>query len=201
MAFSFLKRYDFYQQLIAQSEKTQEGLLALSDFVCDPTSEKQKDVSRIEEEADEIRRILIEELNKTFVTPIDREDIFSLSRSIDDVMDYAETTVEEMTILKIEPDNFIKEMVGVLYGASKDIVYAVKNIKDHPASCTEHIIKARKAEKKIEHLYREALAALFSTNDVIKILKTREIYRHLSNAADRVVDAADVIGDIIVKNT
>jgi hypothetical protein len=116
-------------------------------------------------------------------------------------MDYAETTVEEMTILNIEPDDYIKKMVEVLYDATKDIVYAVKNIKDHPASCSEHIIKARKGEKKIEHLYRQALAALFDTNDVIKILKTREIYRHLSNAADRVVDAADIIGDIIVKNT
>ena len=63
MAFSFLKRYDFYKQLISQSEKTQEGLLALSAFVCDPTEEKQKDVSRIEEEADELRRILTEEKN------------------------------------------------------------------------------------------------------------------------------------------
>lgn len=201
MAFPFLKKYDFYRQLTEQAEKTQEGLSALSDFVCDPTSEKQKNVSKIEEEADELRRILIEELNKTFVTPIDREDIFTLSRSIDDVMDYAETTVEEMTILKIEPDNFVRQMVETLYGATKDVVYAVKNIKDHPASCSEHIIRARKSEKKIEHLYREALADLFSSNDVIKILKTREIYRHLSNAADRVVEAANIIGDILVKNT
>jgi predicted phosphate transport protein (TIGR00153 family) len=201
MAFSFLKKYDFYKQLVDQAEKTQQGLLALTTFSCDPTPENQKAVSKIEEEADELRRILIEELNRTFVTPIDREDIFSLSRSIDDVMDYAETTVEEMTILKIEPNDFVRKMVEILYNATKDIVYAVKNIKDHPASCSEHIIKARKGEKKMENLYRQALADLFNTNDVIKILKTREIYRHLSNAADRVVDAADIIGDIIVKNT
>lgn len=201
MNFSFFKKCDFYKLLREQADKTEEGLQALLEFVEAPTIEKGKKVDKLEEEADEIRRILIDDLNRTFVTPIDREDIFSLSRAVDDVIDYAKATVEEMTILKIDPDKHIQQMVAVLQEAAKSVAYAIKNMKDHPGSCTEYIIKARKSENKIEHLYREALADIFSSNDVIKILKTREVYRHLSNAADRVVDAANTIGDILVKNT
>jgi len=200
MGFNFFKKTDFYKLLSDQATKTQEGLGSLVEFINNPTQDNGNKVSQIEEEADEIRRILIDDLNRTFVTPIDREDIFSLSRSVDDVIDYAETTVEEMLVLDIKPDAHIKQIVEVLFDASKSVAMAVKNIKEHPGVCIEHVIKARKSEHKIERLYRQALAELFNTNDVIKILKTREVYRHLSNAADRVVSAANVISDILVKN-
>jgi len=200
MAFHFFKKTDFYKLMSDQANKTQEGLGALLEFIKNPSQENGNRVSQLEEEADEIRRILIDELNRTFVTPIDREDIFSLSRSVDDVLDYAETTVEEMLVLDIKPDAHIKEIVEILFDSSKSVALAVKNIKEHPGVCIEHIIKARKSEHKIERLYRLALAELFKTNDVIKILKSREVYRHLSNAADRVVAAANVISDVLVKN-
>lgn len=200
MNFSFFKKCDFYKMMSDQANKTQEGLEALVDFINNPTQENGQKVNKIEEEADEARRILVDDLNRTFVTPIDREDIFSLSRSVDDVIDYAKTTVEEMMVLDIKPDEYIKQMVGELCQASKDVAYAVKNIKEHPGVCIEHIIKAKKAENKIERIYRGALVDLFKSSDVVKILKTREVYRHLSNAADRVVSAADIISDILVKN-
>jgi predicted phosphate transport protein (TIGR00153 family) len=201
MKFSFFKKIDFYKLIFEQADKTQEGMEALVNFMNDPVAKNGERVSKLEEEADEIRRILIDELNKAFVTPIDREDIFSLSRSVDDVIDYAETTVEEMLILDIKPDVYIKQMVDILYEASRNVAQAVKNIKYHHNVCVEHIIKAKKSENKIERLYRQALADLFKTNDIINILKTREVYRHLSNAADRVAFAANIISDILVKNT
>lgn len=198
--FNLFKKIDFYKLLSDQAVKTQEGVAALVEFINNPTKENGVKVSQLEEEADEIRRILIDDLNRTFVTPIDREDIFSLSRTVDDVIDYAETTVEEMLILDIKTDVYIKQIVDILFDASKSVALAVKNIKEHPGVCIEHVIKAKKSEHKIERLYRQALAELFNTNDVIKILKTREVYRHLSNAADRVASAANVISDILVKN-
>ena len=75
-------------------------------------------VVQAEKDADEVRRILIDDLNRTFVTPIDREDIFALSRAIDDVMDYAYTTVEEMQILDVEPNDFLRRMVSLLQDAA-----------------------------------------------------------------------------------
>jgi hypothetical protein len=198
---SFLKKCDFFEMLYSQALKTEEGLAALSEFMENPTKENGNRVDALEEEADEIRRVLIDNLNRTFVTPIDREDIFSLSHAIDDVIDYAKSTVEEIILFEAEPDANMKEMVNVLHEATKDVAYGVKHMKANPGACVEHNIRAKKAENKIERLYRKGLAELFQTKDVIKILKSREVYRHLSNAADRIVTAASIIGDILVKYT
>lgn len=197
----FKKQTDFYKMLYDQAIKTQEGVNGLLEYVKNPTRENGEHVDILENEADEIRRILIDELNKTFVTPIDREDIFSLSQAVDDVIDYAKSTVEEMNLFEITPDSYMKQMIEVLLEATKDVVYGVKHIKDNPGACVEHIIRAKKAENKIERLYRQGLVELFKTNDVMKTLKNREVYRHLSNAADRVVLAANIISDILVKNS
>ena len=198
---SFFKKCDFFEMLCGQAVKTEEGMAALSEFMKNPTKENGAKVNALEEEADEIRRVLIDELNRTFVTPIDREDIFSLSQAVDDVIDYAKSTVEEITLFEAEPDDNMKQMADVLYEAAKDVAYGVRHMKANPGACTEHIIRAKKAENKVERLYRKGLAELFQTKDVIKILKCREVYRHLSNAADRVVLAANIIGDILVKYT
>ncbi|MCJ7706181.1 MAG: DUF47 family protein, partial [Anaerolineales bacterium] len=79
----------FIELLIKQSEFTEEGMKALLQFVKDSDQALAQRVSEIETQADEVRRILIDELNRTFVTPIDREDIFALSMTVDDILDYA----------------------------------------------------------------------------------------------------------------
>ncbi len=195
----FPERKDFIKMLETQTEKVEEGLHKLVLFMDNPTEENAEIVNRAEEEADELRRILIDELNRSFVTPIDREDIFALSRDVDDIVDYAKSTVEEMLLFGIKPDEYIRKMVESLHSASHEINLAMKCLKNHPGVCQDHIVKAKKTENFVEHRYREGLAELFKSGDVIEILKKREIYRHLSNAADRVADAADVLGDILVK--
>lgn len=182
-----------------QTAKVEEGLTVLQEFMEQPTVAGAQKVYRIEEEADDLRRIVIDELNRTFITSMDREDIFTVSRVVDDVMDYGRSTAEEMLLFEIEPDVNMKKMVEMLHAAANDIHIAVHNIQKHPGVAAEHLIRARKEENAIERRYREGLVELFKTSDVIKILKTREVYRHLSNAADRVVEAANIIGDILVK--
>ena len=91
-------------------------------------------------------------------------------------------------------------MVGVLSSASKDLAFSVRNLQKNLDVCAANLVRAKKSENEVEHLYREGLVELFKTKDVIRIMKTREVYRHLSNAADRVGEAADIIGDILVKN-
>ncbi|HVE14631.1 MAG TPA: DUF47 family protein [Elusimicrobiota bacterium] len=199
MLFFRRRKFDFYLLLSQQADKTLEGLQALEAFVRAPSSERGTAVQDLEKQADELRRVLIDALNQSLVTPIDREDIFGLSRAIDDMIDYAKSTVEEIMLFEVEPDEFLLRMAKALNEAGADIVSAVKALKDHPRVCEEHIIRAKKTENLVEHIYREALARLFKTTDVIRILKTRELYRHLSNAADRGDEAADIIGDILVK--
>jgi len=194
------EKYDFYHLLLQQAEKTLEGLSALDEFMEEPSPARGMRVSELEKQADDLRRIVINAINESLVTPIDREDIFGLSRAIDDMIDYAKSTVEEMVLFEVETNDHLKKMAKSLYEAGQDIVKAVSHLKCKPRVAEEHLIRAKKSENFVEHLYRQALADLFKKNDVISILKTRELYRHLSNAADRGDEAADIIGDILVKS-
>ncbi len=185
--------------LVNQAAKSEEGIAALGKFLDDPSEANARAVKHFEEEADELRRILMDDLNRTFVTAIDREDIYVLSETIDDVIDYAATTTEEMLIFDIKGDSYIKEMVNFLHAAAKDIRLAVKSLPRYPGVCSEHLVRIRRSENAIENLYRRGLMELFKSSDFINILKTREVYRHLSNAADRTVEAANILGSILVK--
>ena len=191
----------FYDLLYRQSLKTLEGLEALWTFAENGTKENADLVRNVEREADDLRRILIEELDKTFVTPLDREDIYSLSRAIDDVVDYANSTVDEMEIYGVKGDPHIKEMVNILRKAARELNDAVKILKDYPKIASEHAIKAKAYENSMEKAYHLALADLFKGSDTVYMLKMREIYRHLSNAADRGDEAANIISSIVMKHT
>ncbi len=193
----------FLELLVQQAEFAVQGMEMLRKFMRNPDPEIADRVSKIEKEADEVRRILIDELNRTFITPFDREDIFALSLTVDDVLDYATTTLEEMTILGVEPNPFLERMASLLYDAAVEIQRGIQRLQDHPNVANDHAVRAKALENRIENVYREALADLFrvpqSLEEVVEILKLREIYRHLSNAADRGDQAANVIGDIVVK--
>ncbi len=201
MALFQKKKCDFCGMLHSQTQKVVEGLDALYSWAEKADERERERVKEIEREADELRRILIEELNQTFVTPFDREDIFSLSRAIDDVMDYADRTVDEMEIYEVRPNNHIIEMIGILRKAAHELSDSIRLIQKYPNIALEHATKAKACENEMENAYHRALAELFKGTDTVYMLKMREIYRHLSNAADRGDEAANLIGDIVVKMT
>jgi len=195
----------FIQLLIQQSDCTVQGMEALLKYIENPSEQRAKEVTRLEKEADEVRRILIDELNRTFITPIDREDIHALSRAIDDIIDYAYTTVDEMDILEVETNDFLRRMASLLRDAAREIHLGVRRLSDHPGVAEDHAVRAKALENRIEYVYREALAELFhrpqDVEHIVEMLKLRETYRHLSNAADRGDEAANVLSDIVVKMT
>ena len=202
----FKKKQNVFLKLIHdQASLTLDGLEALKSFMISGDPAASALLSSKEKDADEARRILIDELNKTFITPFDREDIFLLSRTIDDVLDYAYSTSSEMEILKVEPTNYMQQMASILRDAAYELLMAVDRLADHPGVANDHAQRAKSLENRVEEVYRAALADLFSGAEdiqhVIKMLKSREVYRHLSNAADRGDEAANVIADIIVKIT
>jgi predicted phosphate transport protein (TIGR00153 family) len=200
----FKKRQNIFIKLIHdQASLTLAGLDALKAYMEGQDGAAAKELIVKEKEADEVRRILIYELNKTFITPFDREDIFALSRTIDDVLDYAYSTLNEMEILKVKPTPFMQRIASLLRDAAFELLQAVARLEDHPGVANEHAQRAKALENRVEDVYREALADLFSGAEdikhVVKMLKLREVYRHLSNAADRGDEAANVIADIVVK--
>lgn len=195
----------FLTLLVQQAGKTVEGLNALEAYMKKRSEKQAVRVKQIEQEGDEIRRILIDDLNRTFVTPLDREDIFALSRAIDDIMDYAFTTVEEMELLKVEPNDALRRLVALLREAAAEIHMAMQRLKENPSVASEHASRAKALENRVERVYREALVELFSgpheVRYIMDVLKLRELYRHLSNCADRGDEAANIIHDIVVKMT
>jgi hypothetical protein len=208
MVFRFLKslrgpkkRSVFYDILEQQADKALEGLEALTRFAEEGTREHATAVTNIEREADDLRRLLVLELDKTFVTPLDREDIYELSRALDDVVDYADTTVQEMQLFEIRANKNVVEMVHILRQAAHELRDAVKHLDTQPKIASAHASQAKSYENSMEVAYHHALADLFTEKDIIYILKMREIYRHLSNGADRGDEAANIMLSIVMKHS
>ena len=116
-------------------------------------------------------------------------------------MDYADRTVDEMEIYEVTPNSHIIEMIGILRKAAHELSDSIRLIQKYPNIALEHATKAKACENEMESAYHRALAELFRGTDTVYMLKMREIYRHLSNAADRGDEAANLIGDIVVKMT
>ncbi len=195
----------FLHLLIEQAAHARQGLEALHAYLREPNDSRAAQIHGQEKDADEVRRVLIDELNRNFITPMDREDIFALSRAIDDVLDYANSTVSELEILKVTPTAYMQNIASLLRDAAYELFMAVNSLEAHPAVANDHAQRAKALENRVENIYREALADLFKGAEdikhVIKMMKQREVYRHLSNAADRGDEAANVIADIVVKIT
>lgn len=193
----------FIIRLVEQSALVVEGTAALQEYMKKPSKKNAAQVRSIEKQADEVRRILIDELNRTFVTPIDREDLFGLSRAIDDVLDHAYTTTSEMDILAVSPNNYLQTMVEMLHNSAEEIHLAMERLEHHPNVADSHAVRAKAIENRMETLYAEAIAELFkkpsNLQDVVNMMKLREIYRHMLYAVQAAEDAANIISDIIVK--
>ncbi len=194
----------FLIMLVEQTGMTVSGLDLLTHYLKKRSSNVAKQINETEKQAEEKRQIMIEELMNTFVTPFDREDIFALSRDFDDILHYTSTTVDEMEILDVNPTPQMQKMAELLCEAARELELAVLRLQDkHHTVATEHANRARKLENQVENTYREAVADLFKgvkdIKHVMNVLKVREIYRHLSNAADREDQAANLISDIIMK--
>ena len=199
------RRNIFLQRIQEQTNLTLEGVDLLLAYMNNPDTKIADQLTAKEKEADEARRLLIDELNRTFITPFDREDIFALSRAIDDILDYAYSTMTEIVIFKVKPTEYMVQICTLLKESTFEMLKAVECLQDHPGVTAEHANRAKKVENKIENVYREALANMFKDTEdlkgVVKAMKMREVYRHLSNAADRSDEAANVLADIVVKSS
>jgi uncharacterized protein Yka (UPF0111/DUF47 family) len=191
------RQVDFFELLLAQTEKTRDGCRALIMFLEEQGSAEE--LARIEQEADDIRRVLIDELNQTFITPIDREDIFALSRAVDDVLDHAHNTVLEMEVFEVDSNEFLCRMSELLEKGAEQLLSAMRHLKKNPNVAVEYAVRAKRIENQMNDLFLAALKQLFAGHDPRSMFRHREIYRHFNRSADRVDDAANIITNIVVK--
>ena len=193
----------FVAMLIAQADKTIEGVRFLEANVEAVDERAVTALRRLAEEASELRRVLIDELHKTFITPLDREDIFNLSHCYDDMVTYALTTLEEMSILKVDADDHIRYMVRLVREEAEELQAAIMRLGQNPRVAGDHAREVRAKERKVEREYRTAIKELFAgaTDPAAlpALFYRREVYRHISNMSDRADSAANVFGMVVMK--
>jgi uncharacterized protein Yka (UPF0111/DUF47 family) len=200
------KEDKFIQLLIQQCETTVEGVKLLEICLNQRPDETALEKMKAKEyEADEIRRILIDELHNTFITPLDREDIFNLSLHVDEMIDYALTTLEEMVLLKVDTDDHLRTMVSLVRQEAEELAMAMHRLSANPRVAGDHARRAKKLENEVDHLYRVAVADLFTKpkdfKELMAMLRRREVYRHVSNMSDRADATANVFGMVVMKLT
>ena len=188
--------------LAKKSVETSEALLVLLDDL--GNTEKMEKVRRLETEGDVLTRDIFSELNKTFITPLDREDMQRIASKIDDVIDFVDGIAARLYSYKIEtPPPFSKMMIEELVKATKEVEYMTSKLRKikNPQDMIDHCRNTSDIEHKVDDLYREAIRDLFESNDAIYIIKLKDIYESIETASDRCVDVADVIEDIVLKYT
>lgn len=182
-------------------ETSEELVVSLSDLT---NKELPKKIHRLETEADQLTRDIFSELNKTFITPLDREDMQRIASKIDDVIDFMDGISARLHSYNItETPPYAMEMAKELVKATKEVEYMIsklQRIKD-PSDMIAHCRNTSDIEHKVDELYRDAIKDLFTTKDAIHIIKLKDIYETMETASDRCVDVADVIEDIVLKYT
>jgi predicted phosphate transport protein (TIGR00153 family) len=177
---------------------------ALGKMVENPSGDLQSLSSYIkdlEHKGDELTHSVIGELNKTFITPIDREDIHDLSSSLDDVLDLIDSTAVRIVLFKItDPIPLAPELAGVLLSQVKEIAAAVSRLQDND-HVVERCIEINRLENDGDRLFQTAIGRLFDeVKDPIDVIKRKEIIETLETATDKAEDVANVLETIIVKN-
>ena len=188
--------------LAKKAVKTSEAVVVLFDDLTNV--EQAAKIHQLETEADVLTRDIFSELNKTFITPLDREDMQRIASKIDDVIDFIDGIAARVYSYKITSSPpYCKEMAVELVKATKEVEYMIsklQRIKD-PKDMIQHCRNTSDIEHVVDDLYREAIRELFESDDAIKIIKLKDIYETMETASDRCVDVSDVIEDIVLKYT
>ena len=182
-------------------EVSEAVVVMLSDLGND---EHHKKIHALETEADSLVREIFSELNSTFITPLDREDMQRVASKIDDTIDHIDGISARLHSYKITTTPpYALEMATELVKGTKEVelmTSKLRNIKN-PSSMLEHCRKTSDIEHKVDDLYSTAISELFENKDAIQIIKLKDIYESLETASDRCVDVADVVEDIVLKYT
>lgn len=187
--------------LAKKSVEVSEELVKLFEDIKN-SSEHHVTIKKLEREADELTRSVFAELNKTFITPLDREDIQRIASKTDDVIDYLEGISGRIVSYHIQTTPpYMLEIAKELTKATREVEFMISKLK-HLKGSKELITHCRNAsdiEHTIDDLYRAAVGKLFETNDAVNIIKLKDIYESIEQASDRCVDVADVVEDIVLK--
>ncbi len=205
MGFSLFPKNDRFFDLFSMSASNiLVGAELFLNMVQDFTSvaEKANRLKEIESKGDSITHSIIDHLNSSFITPIDREDIYALAGGLDEVLDEIEGVASRMHLFAVDrPTAECVQLGQIVVRAAVLIEKAVKNLK-HFSGLKDFLVEIHSLENQADQITRRMVAQLFHevNHDVVNLIKWKEIYTRLEHATDRMEDVANVIEDIVVKN-
>lgn len=160
-------------------------------------------ITELEHQGDAITHQVMKQLHRSFLTPIDREDIALLSERLDSVMDFIEDAANSMLLYRIEqPTKRARELAIILLSITKELAQAMPYLRKHSQmrQILGHCVEVNRLENEADAITRLALAELFEGASLADVIKWREIYEHMENAADRGEDVANVLEAVVLKH-
>jgi len=206
MGFSLLPREDEYFKLFSQmTDKIQEASNVLVEMMQDKAGNFEaygKRIKDVEHGCDEVTHNLTVKLNKSFITPFDREDIYTLSVALDDVMDYIDAAARAITMYDIKEINeHTHRFAKVIQSLAIELHSAVSTL-EKPNDMNQHIVEIHRLENEADDIYFRAIGELFrNQTDAVTLIKLKELYEILENATDRCEHVANIVEGIILKHT
>ena len=193
----------FFQLLEEESKNVLAGAIAFNELIqnYDHLAEKRNKIKDIEHHGDEIVHSIYDRLVKTFITPIDREDISKLASFYDDVLDYIYAAVNRLYLYEIDsPTEPMRRFADLILRSVREIDIAFAGIQKIKASEIEtHSTEVDTLENEADVVLNESVAALFKTNDAISIIKMKEVYELMEAVTDRCEDVVQVVRDIVLE--
>ena len=196
----------FFDLLDAAGNNAQDAARALRDMVEDFRDLEAKflRVRALEHEGDRIAHLIFERLNRTFITPLDREDLHALAMVLDDIVDGIEEAADHLLIYRIdEPSPILIGLVRILVRACEEVARAVALLRDRKRTgeIAERCVEINRLENEGDQLYRAALERLFeSSTDAIDVIRWKEVFDVVERAIDSAEDIADRLHGVLIKH-
>ena len=195
--------FDFFEELGTTCTQAAELLVTITDDYTDLKNRAHK-MEELEHKGDEISHRIYEQLNRTFITPLEPEEINRLTMALDDILDYIEgTTLMMMNYGITDTDAAMKELAQLIFLSVNEIalaVRAIRKIKD-PSYIEEKCIEVNRLENLADDVTAHAITELFKGGDAVTIIKLKDIYQNLESATDKCEDAANVLSDIAIRHS
>jgi predicted phosphate transport protein (TIGR00153 family) len=204
MAFRLLPREEkFYSDFQALAEELKRGAVKLEEMLAPdaPIWDKADEIKEVEHKCDFLTHEIIQRLNRTFVTPLDREDIHALARSLDDVMDAIDAAASLVRLYRLPSVRFGARELATMITTSTDQVRLALTALEHKKGLITHAIEINRLENEADRMHHLAVSRLFDEErDPLLVMKWKETFDFLEDATDRCEDVANVLEGVVVKH-
>lgn len=200
------KEDKFYLMFIESSKIIHETAKLFKDYINDLSDAENKlaKIKEMEHKGDQMQHEILQQLNKTFLTPFDREDIYLIANNMDDVIDLMEASASRFVMFNVnEATDEAKQLCSLIYDCTLETITLLEELKYMRTSkvLTKKIIEVNRLEEEGDKVSRKAIKDLFRSDiPVIEVIKWREIYQFLENTLDACEDVANVIEGVVMKN-